>query len=199
MLGVHPDTLRDWADSGRVESTRVGRERRFRKSDLDAFLGITTPSLHDTRPVALYCRVSGRDQRSSLDAQEAELRASVPGDVVVFSEVGSGLSSKRRRLNKMLDGVAEGRFSEVRVTHEDRLARFGVPFLERFCQSHGTRVVVLHDAAPGSAAEELLGDFMALVASFTGRLYGMRSAEKKRLLLEHAGERVRTGFEVDPA
>ena len=37
-------------------------------------------------------------------------------------------------------------------------------------------------------SEGLLGDFMALVASFARKLYGMRSAANKRRLLEQAKE-----------
>lgn len=37
VLGVHPDTLRRWADSGKVPSARTpGGERRFNRADLDA-------------------------------------------------------------------------------------------------------------------------------------------------------------------
>lgn len=38
-LGVHPITLRRWADSGRIPSSRtVGDHRRFRRTDIEAFL-----------------------------------------------------------------------------------------------------------------------------------------------------------------
>lgn len=37
-LGVHPDTLRQWADEGKVPSWRTpGGHRRFRVEDLEAF------------------------------------------------------------------------------------------------------------------------------------------------------------------
>lgn len=37
VLGVHPDTLRRWADSGKVPSARTpGGERRFSRSDIEA-------------------------------------------------------------------------------------------------------------------------------------------------------------------
>lgn len=36
MLGVHPDTLARWADSGKVPHAKTpGGQRRFRQSDLD--------------------------------------------------------------------------------------------------------------------------------------------------------------------
>ncbi|MHB8395336.1 MAG: helix-turn-helix domain-containing protein [Candidatus Dormibacteria bacterium] len=39
VLGVHPVTLRRWADEGRVPVVRPGRERRFRTEELERFLG----------------------------------------------------------------------------------------------------------------------------------------------------------------
>ncbi len=37
LLGVHPDTLRRWADAGQVPCTRTpGGERRFLRTDIDA-------------------------------------------------------------------------------------------------------------------------------------------------------------------
>ena len=36
LIGVHPATLRSWADQGRVASQRTaGGHRRFRRSDLE--------------------------------------------------------------------------------------------------------------------------------------------------------------------
>jgi len=38
VLGVHPVTLRRWADEGPVPVVRPGRERRFRTEELERFL-----------------------------------------------------------------------------------------------------------------------------------------------------------------
>ncbi|MBM0227359.1 excisionase family DNA-binding protein, partial [Micromonospora sp. ATA51] len=73
-IGVHPVTLRRWADEGRVAVTWVGRERRFDSALLDAFVG--RGEAERPRREALYVRVSGTSgQETSLVAQEAELRA----------------------------------------------------------------------------------------------------------------------------
>ena len=126
---------------------------------------------------------------SSLAAQEEELLVTATGNCRVFHDVGSGLTERRRGLTRMLDAVEAGDFDVVRVTHKDRLARFGMVWLERiFAQNHCS-LEILH---PGSlvATEELLNDFMALVASFAGRMYGQRSGATKHRLLERAKEAV---------
>jgi len=44
-LGIHPDTLRDWAKAGRVGFwTTPGGQRRFNRADLDL---LKAPSVHD--------------------------------------------------------------------------------------------------------------------------------------------------------
>jgi excisionase family DNA binding protein len=74
-VGVHPLTLRKWANDGKVATTRAGKERRFATEDLDALCGVTPPVR--VRVEALYVRVSGSSgQESSLTAQEQELRLS---------------------------------------------------------------------------------------------------------------------------
>jgi excisionase family DNA binding protein len=185
-LGVHPVTLRLGADSGKVPVTRVGRERRFSSDDVDAMRVPGGEVAGRPRLEGLYVRVSGTTgQESSLDAQEAELRATATGMVVrVFRDRASGLREDRPGLEKLLAATADGQVTVVRVTHEDRLARFGAGWLRRLLAVHGATVEVLHPKAQGGR-EELLEDFISLVTTFAGRLYGMRSAAaRKRLLAE---------------
>ena len=53
----------------------------------------------------------------------------------------------------------------------DRLARFGVGWIERYLSVCGVSVEVLHERGDKSLLEELMDDFMALLASFSGRFY----------------------------
>jgi excisionase family DNA binding protein len=184
-LGVTPGTLRKWQTAGLVTCERVGprRDRRFRQSDLDVLHGHSVTN----RREALYVRVSGRgDQVSSLAAQEAELRATANGIVVeVYADITSGLSelNKRRGLARLLRDARSHRFDVVRVVHRDRLARFGTSFIEEALDLCGVTVEILYPDAPETG---LMTDFMALVASFSGRLYGQRSAAARQRLLVKA-------------
>ncbi len=125
--GVHPVTLRLWADSGKNRVTWVGRERRFSSGDIDAMKVPGGEGAERPRLEGLYVRVSGATgQESSLDAQEAELRATAAGTVArVFRDRASGLREDRPGLEKLLSAAADRQVTVVRVTHEDRLARFG--------------------------------------------------------------------------
>jgi putative resolvase len=186
-LGIHPVTLRIWADSGKIPVTWVGRERRFAEADVEAVK--VTPGGERLRLEGLYVRVSGATgPELSLAAQEAELRGTSAGEVAgVFGDRASGLREDRSGLSRLLAAVAGGSVTVVRVTHEDRLARFGAGWLRRLFAVYGVPVEVLHPGRPGGRGE-LLEDFSSVVTTFAGRLYGMRSAEARRRLLAESGQ-----------
>lgn len=64
---------------------------------------------------------------------------------VILKECGSGLNDKRPQLDKLMDMVAADEVRNVYVTCQDRFARFGYHYLERFFSAHGTSIVVLED------------------------------------------------------
>jgi len=189
-LGLHPTTLRGWANDGKVEYLWVARERRFPVDALDRLSGASP--VEPTTAVGGYVRVSGTTgQESSLAGQEAELREMF-GDRVtkVYKDKASGLRERRPGLNRLLRDGEPHCFSVVAVTHSDRLARFGASWLEALLDKSGVTVEVLHPKGSTGGVPELLDDFMALVASFAGRMYGVRSAETKKRLLASAEKKV---------
>lgn len=192
-LGVHPMTLRQWAIDGKIPFAWVGRERRFSSIDVEN-MKRGGPAADRLRREVLYVRVSGSTgQETSLEAQEAELRATAFGEhVVVVRDRGSGLQENRPGLNRVLRLVADGSVTVVRVTHEDRLARFGIGWLRQLFAVYGVQVEVLHPKKLGGR-DELLEDFVSLVTTFAGRLYGMRSAENRRRLLAESGQCTASG------
>lgn len=49
---------------------------------------------------------------------------------------------------------------------------------------------ILHEKAEKTDAEELYADFMSLIATFSGRLYGIRSRETRQRLLDNAQQKL---------
>lgn len=133
--------------------------------------------------VALYARVSGRgDQLSSLRAQAAELSAAVESaSTVIVKDIGSGLNERRQGLQRLIRLAKAGSIEQVWVTHEDRLTRFGFQTLSELFAAYGVTVHVLHQTA-GDGETELIKDFTSLLTSFSGRLYGQRSAAARARL-----------------
>lgn len=119
------------------------------------------------------------------------LRESATGTVFrVYKDRGSGLRENRRGLDRLLDDAAAGKFTVVRVVWRDRLARFGVGWIERYLSVCGVSVEALHERGDKSLLEELMDDFMALLASFSGRFYQLRSRQNQQRLLDAAAARL---------
>lgn len=67
----------------------------------------------------------------------------------------------------------------VVVEHKDRLTRFQFKFIKKMFESYGCEVIVIN-GIDVSDTEELAADMMSLLASFSGRFYGKRSAERRK-------------------
>lgn len=184
-LGVHVQTVKRWCRNDDLNYTRTpGGERRIPHRELRRLAGDTRP----TDRVALYARVSSHGQKDNgdLDRQLDRLTdyAHNHGWSVenTYTDVGSGLNEDRRGLNSLLDDVQEADYGRVLVTYEDKLTRFGFPYLERYFDCYGITVTVIEDETDKSAQEELVDDLIKLVASFSGKLYGMRSSKKQQVV-----------------
>jgi predicted site-specific integrase-resolvase len=70
----------------------------------------------------------------------------------------------------------------VVVTYRDRLSRFGFEYLEYFFNQHGIKIEVIFGEEPRDTYQELVEDLIEIVTSFAGKLYGLRSHKKKRLV-----------------
>jgi len=88
-------------------------------------------------------------------------------------EIGSGLNGHRRKLSGLL---ADPDVSVVIVEHRDRLARFGVEYVEAALAAHGRTVVVVNE---GEQRLDLVQDFVDVVTSMCARIYGRRAAKNR--------------------
>ena len=67
--------------------------------------------------------------------------------------------------------------TRIVVEHKDRLTRFGFRYLETLLELHGRTIEVGNVAE--NDKEDLIADLVAIVYSFTARLYGHRRAKRK--------------------
>jgi excisionase family DNA binding protein len=181
-LGLHPMTVRRWIKAGRIQVVQVGREMRIPRTEVERMVGSV-----DGRLLVLYGRVSGHGQKDDLAVQIQRLQAWAATErksleTLVLSDIGSGLKASRRQLQRLLKLVCEDKISEVAITYEDRLTRFGQEYLETLFACFGVTLTVLEPGEEITPEQELTDDLLALIASFTGRLYGIRSHKQKELL-----------------
>ncbi|EQD78143.1 DNA binding domain protein, excisionase family, partial [mine drainage metagenome] len=99
-----------------------------------------------------------------------------------FSDIRSGLKFDRPGFLAVLKAVQERRVSRVVIVHEDRLARFGVDLLRRVFAGYGTDLLVLEPKPKDTPETELAQDLIAIITSFSARLYGLRSHKTRTLL-----------------
>lgn len=158
----------------------------YSKDDLDALLGVEPASTSDDQ--VFYVRVSS--STASTDGQEDRLARAYGSPVHVYRDHASGLREGRPGLKRLLDAAEDGKYTVVCITAKDRLTRFGYSYLERLLRTHGVTIKVLDDKQSKTPHEELLQDFMSLLASFSGKYYKLRSLKHEKMLLEEATSKV---------
>lgn len=131
-----------------------------------------------TNKVAIYARVSSSENRSNLDSQIDRLKqyCVAKGYVLdrIVGETASGLNDCRPKLEKLLLDRSIG---TIVVEHKDRLARFGFNYIEKLLAQQGRKIEVINLAE--NAESDLMQDFVAIITSFTARLYGRRRSQRK--------------------
>lgn len=188
IIGVTTETLRNYEDSGLIKFFRSqGGHRLIEREELLQFLdskGLLLDDTANTKRDVIYARVSSHEQkaRGDLDRQAMHIleNQNELQNPLVLKEVGSGLNDKRKELQKLIQMVLDGKVNRVYVTYRDRLTRFGYHYLESVFLAKGVEIIVLNDASQEKdVQQELVEDMMSLIASFSGKLYGLRSHKNK--------------------
>ena len=190
ILGVSDETLRNWDKEGKLIPIHTkGGHRRYKESQINTFLGVEPISAKAEKKlknkVAIYGRVSSHDQKQKgdLDRQLQRLSEYCAKNKYavehIIKDVGSGLSDARVGLNRLFDLVIEKKISKVIIENKDRLTRFQFNVLLRFFESYDVKVECT-EKAETSDEQDLVNDIMMLMASFSGKLYGKRSAKRRK-------------------
>ena len=186
-LNVDKMTLRLWDNNGTLKAVRTqGGHRRYRESDILAAMGEQSPKSDNENVVAIYCRVSSAEQKQKgdLDRQKRRLweycREKDYSVEYVFEEVGSGLNDNRAKLMQMMKLAEDRKINKVIIEHKDRLIRFNKNILIKYFNSHNVAVEWVSEVLPQSFEFELVEDMLSLIASFSSKIYGKRSAENRK-------------------
>jgi predicted site-specific integrase-resolvase len=128
----------------------------------------------------IYARVSTSRQKDDLDRQVNYLKTKYSSDNV-YSDIASSLNFKRRDFNKLLTLISSKKVDRVICTHKDRIARFGFDLFEWICKFNGTTIVIDNlDLVQTSIEHELTEDLLSVTHHFSGKMYAMRSHQKKK-------------------
>ena len=189
-LGVKPQTVITQDRKGRLPFHRSETNRRMMlREDLLKLLDTRGTLFDDESSIRrdiIYCRVSSHEQKQKgdLDRQAVKVIEFASDknlqNPLILKEVGSGLNDNRKQIQKLLQMVVRGEVRRIFINYKDRLTRFGYHYIETICQEYDVEILVVSDeSTEKSIQEEMVEDMMALIAGFSGKLYGMRARSKK--------------------
>jgi excisionase family DNA binding protein len=204
-LNISRASINRWQAKGKLHPVYTpGGHRRFLESDLRAAVGLDAIAAPDATVRAIvYARVSTRKQANAgnLQRQKERLvtRAVEQGYqvVTVLTEIASGVNERRPKLRQALQQIADGQADVIVVEFQDRLARFGSEYLSLFVTAFGGRIEVLETPDSKASNEELVEDLIAIVTSFSARIYGKRGGRVARQVKETLKDALRDDLEND--
>ena len=197
ILNVSPSSVRLYCDEGWLEFSKTpGGQRFFTQENIRKFKeehGFNDPE--PTPHLAFYVRSSSGDKKL-IQNQINELTEAFGQPDQIFKDSASGLNEHRPGLQRLLTAVQKDKFTAVCTTYQDRLTRFGFSYLKTLIEQNGVSLIVLHDKEKYSLEQELMDDFMSLIASFSGRFYRLRGYKQQRKLLEEVDKTIKAKEEA---
>jgi len=187
ILGVSVSTLRRWEKEGKIKPYRVGKERRYSYEELQSLLGKKREDA-----VAVYARVSSRDQLKDLQRQADYLQSIVQNKfqkVYVIKDVASSVKEGRGGILKLIELAKLQKIKAIYITYLDRLTRFGYEYFVEFLKALGVEVTAVNGKEFKEPKKELVEDLIAILTSFTGKLYGLKANKLKKVISELKSER----------
>jgi putative resolvase len=169
-LGVCANTLRKWADEGKIKFIRNPAGQRL----------YDVSSIEKSSPACIsycYCRVSSNKQKDDLERQKRFMEERYPEHRII-SDIGSGINFKRKQFLWLLEQSTLGNVKEIVVAHRDRLCRFGFELVEWLLSKYNVKLVVLDDCK-SSPQQELVTDILSILTVFSCRIHGLRKYSDK--------------------
>lgn len=182
-IDVNSNTLRTWADNGKIKfikSDLPGAHRFYNLREFIESSGIVLDNKIpvETRKQICYCRVSTPNQKSDLNRQIEYLKSRFPNHEII-SDIGSGINFKRPGIKTILDYAIKGNLEEVVVAYKDRLTRFGFEMFQWIIQTYSKGKITILNNVSHSPEQELSEDVLAILNVFSARINGLRKYHSK--------------------
>lgn len=192
IIGVSIQTVIKYCNKGLIRYGRTPKNFRIiEASDLADYLnnqGLLIDDMNHDKKDVIYARVSTYNQsrRGDLARQIDKVKLYAVehnvSNLCIMSDVGSGLNDNRKKLQRILDMVQNDEVNRIFVLYKDRLTRFGFNYIKRICDFHDVEIVIVSDdIVEKSESETLAEDIIALIHSFSGKLYGLRHTIKESI------------------
>jgi predicted site-specific integrase-resolvase len=158
---------------------------------------IAHPKQINLQKVAIYARVSSNENKNNLDAQAERLKAySIAKGyqiIHVIKEIGSGVNDNRK---KLLTILSKNDWGCLIIEHKDRLTRFGFNYIQTLLEKEGKKIEIVNIAEDDKT--DLIQDLVAIVYSFSARMYGLRRSKRKtEKIIECLKQEIERDQEID--
>lgn len=189
ILGVTPQTLRNWDKTGKLKPhhTSANGYRYYSQEQIDAFLRVAKKA---ERIVIGYCRVSSAKQKDDLKRQEEEVRAYLIAQgspFEIITDIGSGINYSKPGLRALIERITCGNVKKVTVLYKDRLVRFGFEMIEYLAGLYNCEIEII-DNTPKTEQQELVEDLVQIITVFSCKLHGKRANKARKIVKELVGD-----------
>ena len=180
-IGKSASTVRRWETEGRIVSKRgPGGQRYYDEADIRKAL-LIEPDEQDKKTL-VYCRVSSKGQADDLRSQLKAMQTFCLGAGLAvdewIEETGGGMNLKRKKFLSIMERIEHGEIKHLVIAHKDRFVRFGFEYFDMFAAQHGCKIIVANQEQLSPRAE-MVEDLMAIIHTFSCRLYGLRNYKKQ--------------------
>ena len=94
-----------------------------------------------------------------------------------LTEIGGGMNFKRPKFLRLITEILQGQISQLYIAHKDRLARFGFDLDYYLARQNNCEIIVANQEQL-SPEKEMMEDLMAIIHTFSCRIYGLRKYKK---------------------
>ena len=188
-LDVTTATIRNYIKKGILECEKTpSGQVRITEQQLAKLIG--DDNIEDDRAIAFYIR-SSRGSQQELDSQCTKLETVYGTSHLTYADKSSGLNEQRKGLWRLIKDCKKEKIKTIAITNKDRLSRFGYKYLEEIFNILDVKIEILDETENKSDIyDELLRDFMSLIASFSGKFYRVRGYKQQRQLLDTANKEI---------
>lgn len=180
MLGIHSQTLHNWAQSGKIDYIKKDNGYRMfnvKKFLKDNMMGDINEYLESKKKNICYCRVSTHGQKEDLERQIKYMKEKYP-KYELITDIGSGINFKRKGLNEIIDYSLKKEIGNVVVAYKDRLCRIGYDLIENLIEKIGGGKIIIENKQDETAEEEISNDIIQILNVYSAKINGKRKYKK---------------------
>lgn len=190
MLGVTPQTLRNWDKSGKLKPSYTSNNG-YRYYSLNILEKFTNSTNDEERITVGYCRVSSNKQKNDLERQVENVKKyliSKGEKFEIISDIGSGINYNKNGLKKLISLIASNKVKKIVVLYKDRLVRFGFELIKHIASIYNCEIEII-DNTVKTEEQELVEDLIQIITVFSCRLQGKRANKTKKMIKELIGDK----------